>query len=112
MLSISKIESLNHGLDYYTKDNYYTKEEQKDFTQWYGNAAKLLGLKGTVEVNAFKKALYGVSRDGKFENEKKDNEKSDYISYASIYRFKKNCSEYLNNNNLSEVSKKKIQNIF
>jgi conjugative relaxase-like TrwC/TraI family protein len=111
MISISQIESLSHGLDYYTKDNYYSKDDQKEFTQWYGKAAKNLGLKGEVSFSAFQKALIGVSISGKIGIQTAKKETSDAISVDKIAEFKSDTSTYIQSLNIDNESKIKIHEI-
>ena len=59
MLSISRIDSLSHGLDYYSQDNYYAKEDQKEFSMWYGKTAVSANLSGPVLLKDFERALLG-----------------------------------------------------
>lgn len=105
MLSISKIESLNHGIDYYSKDNYYCKEEQEEieYTKWFGNAASELGLSGKVELKDFKKSLIGISENGKLGTSKKNN--ANNITYENLVNFKKDCYDYIINLDISQKSK-------
>lgn len=110
MISISKIESLLHGLDYYTKDNYYSKEEQKEFTQWYGKVAEILGLKGKVSLIDFKKALIGISSDKLGEKDESFEEEKN-VSDEVMKCFQKETASYINDLNISEQAKKDIKNI-
>ena len=107
MLSISKIESLKHGLDYYSKDNYYSKKEQSEieYTQWYGKAANELGLKGNVEFQDFKKSLSGISDKGKLGVSDSKRDKENHILYEKLVKFKNESVDYINNLSISEGSK-------
>lgn len=111
MLSISKIESLRHGLDYYSKDNYYSKEDQDEFTQWFGIAAKDLGLNGRVKFEDFKKSLSGISENGKLGLSDSKRNKENHISYEKLVKYKNESTDYINNLSISEVSKNSLLKI-
>ncbi|MBX9837768.1 MAG: relaxase domain-containing protein [Silvanigrellaceae bacterium] len=66
MLSIENV-SLSMGRSYYKKDNYYTKEESSEYSQWHGKSAQELGLSGKVDFKQFDNLLFGYSPDGKLE---------------------------------------------
>lgn len=45
---------------YHSKDNYYTKDQGEGQSQWSGNGARKLGLKGEVNAEDFKKLVHGI----------------------------------------------------
>lgn len=59
MLSVSNISSAGQGMSYYASDNYYTKEEGVENSEWYGEGAKELGLSGQIDKENFQKLLNG-----------------------------------------------------
>ncbi|MDJ0717499.1 MAG: MobF family relaxase [Prochloraceae cyanobacterium] len=63
MLSITTI-SPKQGEKYYRQENYYTNEEAKQHSQWWGKGAENLGLSGAIDSKDFKNLLYGKSPDG------------------------------------------------
>jgi conjugative relaxase-like TrwC/TraI family protein len=64
MLSLSNI-SPQQGENYFTRENYYSKEANQQNSCWFGKGASYLGLSGEVEAEIFKNLLYGVSPEGK-----------------------------------------------
>lgn len=64
MLSITTI-SPKQGEAYYKEENYYSKEEAKKHSGWFGRGAETFGLSGNVEAEDFKNLLHGKSPDGK-----------------------------------------------
>ncbi len=52
------------GESYYAKENYYSAEESVENSQWFGEGAKQLGLKGKVKPKQFKRLLYGELPNG------------------------------------------------
>lgn len=64
MLSISRLQNVNHAMTYYKTDNYYAKDEQIEYTQWLGQTADKLGLKGNINVEDFNKLLNGQNKKG------------------------------------------------
>ena len=64
MISMHNISSAGHALQYFSKDNYYTKEDGLSESEWFGKGAKFLGLTGQIEQKAFFDTL-----NGKFENQ-------------------------------------------
>lgn len=64
MLSITNIKP-KQGAKYYREENYYSKEEAKEKSQWSGRGAAALGLNGHVEKEAFENLLNGYSPDRK-----------------------------------------------
>ncbi len=63
MLSITKL-SPKQGEAYYKQENYYSKEEAKKHSEWFGRSAETFGLSGNVEAEDFKNLLHGKSPDG------------------------------------------------
>lgn len=64
MLSISNV-SPEQGANYFKQDNYYSKEEAAEQSQWFGKGAASLELSGHVESEPFKNLLEGYSPDRK-----------------------------------------------
>ncbi len=62
MMSFSAVGSDASG--YYSKDNYYTRDQQGEASAWQGKAAEALGLKGAVEEQQFADLLAGNLPDG------------------------------------------------
>jgi conjugative relaxase-like TrwC/TraI family protein len=58
MLSLAAVTP-HHGRTYYQQENYYTKAESTEFSNWAGTGAKEAGLEGVVEPKRFEKLLYG-----------------------------------------------------
>ena len=67
MLSIGKVKSSAEAAHYFTKDNYYTKSQGVEKSQWYGKGAQALRLDTTKQVDPteFKELL-----DGRHEGKK------------------------------------------
>ena len=59
MISMHNISSAGHALQYFSKDNYYTKEDGLSESEWVGKGAKFLGLTGQIEQKAFFDTLDG-----------------------------------------------------
>jgi len=66
MMSIGNITSAKGAAKYYTKADYYSKEEPNvDIkSNWYGKGAELLGLSGEVDMKMFSKLLEGNLPNG------------------------------------------------
>lgn len=66
MLTIANIKSSAKALDYYSRDNYYTKgsPEQLASSEWYGKGAEALNLEGTIDKDSFKQVLDGKLPNG------------------------------------------------
>ena len=64
MLSISNVTP-SQGANYFKQENYYSKEEAKEQSNWFGQGADALGLSGSVDSEQFKNLLEGYSPDGK-----------------------------------------------
>jgi len=66
MLSLANV-SAAQAENYYEKDDYYTQGDpdlQSD-SQWQGNGAEKLGLKGAVDKAIFQQLLHGQTPEGK-----------------------------------------------
>ena len=50
--------------NYYRQENYYSKEESKKNSEWYGQGAEELGLKGNIEGEDFSHLLHGELPNG------------------------------------------------
>ncbi len=50
--------------NYYRQENYYSKEESKKNSEWYGQGAEELGLKGNIEGEDFSQLLHGELPNG------------------------------------------------
>ncbi len=64
MLSISNVTP-SQGANYFKQENYYSKEEAEEQSNWFGQGADALGLSGSVDSEQFKNLLEGYSPDGK-----------------------------------------------
>lgn len=64
MLSVATI-TVGQAKNYYTDDNYYTKDQGVENSMWHGSLAGSMGLSGQVDVESFHKLLSGESLDGK-----------------------------------------------
>lgn len=64
MLSMAKLVSPGQAVAYYGKDNYYTRDELEDASQWFGEGARLLNLEGRVDPLDFEKILAGELPNG------------------------------------------------
>jgi conjugative relaxase-like TrwC/TraI family protein len=66
MLSLANLSSSSAASSYYEKDDYYAKDskEHQEASQWFGEGANKLGLKGNVEKEGFKNALEGKLPNG------------------------------------------------
>ncbi|MCU0537493.1 MAG: relaxase domain-containing protein [Hydrococcus sp. Prado102] len=63
MMSL-KVITPKQGEKYYQKENYYSKEESKQNSSWYGRGAEKIGLQGNVEGENFSKLLHGSLPNG------------------------------------------------
>ena len=63
MLSTSNL-SAAQAETYYTKEDYYSSEEEAHPTKWVGKGAAVLGLSGTVSQHEFSSLLSGEAPDG------------------------------------------------
>jgi conjugative relaxase-like TrwC/TraI family protein len=63
MMSL-KVITPKQGEKYYQKENYYSKEESKQNSSWYGRGADKLRLQGSVEGEDFSKLLHGELPNG------------------------------------------------
>ncbi|NJO93177.1 MAG: relaxase domain-containing protein [Hydrococcus sp. RM1_1_31] len=69
----TKVITPRQGESYYAKENYYSAEESVEQSEWIGQGAKKLGLKGQVTAKNFKKLLYGELPNGtRFRKRKKE----------------------------------------
>lgn len=50
---------------YYAKDNYYTKEQGEELSEWWGKGAAYLNLNGKVDAEKFKNLMDGKDPEGK-----------------------------------------------
>ncbi|MDJ0718730.1 MAG: MobF family relaxase, partial [Prochloraceae cyanobacterium] len=66
MLSITTI-SPKQGEKYYRQENYYTNEEAKQHSRWWGKGAESLGLSGAIDSKDFKNLLHGKSPNGEID---------------------------------------------
>ena len=58
MLTVSRV-TLAKGLNYYLKDNYYTKDGGIENSDWFGRGAKLVGLSGKIDSKNYSNLLAG-----------------------------------------------------
>ncbi|CAO1295233.1 unnamed protein product [Diamesa hyperborea] len=63
----ASLARLNSGASthYYAKENYYTKEEGIENSQWWGKGASYLDLSGKVDAEKFKNLMDGKDPEGK-----------------------------------------------
>jgi conjugative relaxase-like TrwC/TraI family protein len=64
MLSIGSIKSASGAASYYASDNYYTKGDAQEASEWFGKGASALGLEGRVEPSLFEAVLAGKLPNG------------------------------------------------
>ena len=66
VVSIGAVASPSQGISYYERDGYYAKDdpEHRSASAWAGRGATELGLKGSVDPDAFKSVLAGHVPDG------------------------------------------------
>ncbi|TXH13938.1 MAG: conjugative relaxase, partial [Gammaproteobacteria bacterium] len=74
MLSVSSVRSSGGAANYFAKDNYYTVSENEEAGIWHGKGAADLGLRGTVQKEAFEDILNGKLPNGQL-IEQKENRK-------------------------------------
>ncbi|AKM05477.1 MobF family relaxase [Burkholderia pyrrocinia] len=63
MLSLHNIASAAQTRNYFSKDNYYTQDENTEHSAWFGAGAARLGLAGQVQPAAFLNLLEGRVED-------------------------------------------------
>ncbi len=63
MISLAALKP-EQAAQYFKKDNYYSKDVQKENSRWSGKAASLLGLSGHVEASSFHNLCHGKAPDG------------------------------------------------
>jgi len=59
MISMHNVGSAGQALHYFSADNYYTKDEGLEHSEWFGKGAAQLGLSGQVEQQALLELLGG-----------------------------------------------------
>ena len=66
VVSIGAVASPSQGVSYYERDGYYAKDDPKhrNASAWAGRGAAELGLRGTVDPDAFKSVLAGHVPEG------------------------------------------------
>jgi len=64
MLSIATVKSAAGAAHYFGKDDYYLGEGPGEFSEWGGQGAETLGLKGEVTRENFEKVLNSTLPDG------------------------------------------------
>lgn len=64
MLSIYTLKSAGEASKYYKNDNYYAKEGIDSYSEWLGQGALKLNLKGSVAVEQFQSILEGHLPNG------------------------------------------------
>jgi conjugative relaxase-like TrwC/TraI family protein len=110
MLSISRLKNVNHAMTYYKTDNYYAKDQQDEYTQWLGNSAEKLGLKGKIKVDDFNKILNGQNKKG--ETLVKSKKVEQKISYEMYFKAKEEFKSIVDNIKLEESLKNSIVEIY
>lgn len=63
MLSLGKVTA-EKAINYYSKDNYYTKDQCIEHSEWFGFGCEALGLSGKINPEAFENLLYNRLPDG------------------------------------------------
>ncbi|KUY72659.1 AAA family ATPase [Burkholderia cepacia] len=63
MLSLHNIASAAQTRSYFSKDNYYTQDENSEHSAWFGAGATRLGLTGQVQPGVFLNLLEGRVED-------------------------------------------------
>ncbi|NJO93167.1 MAG: relaxase domain-containing protein [Hydrococcus sp. RM1_1_31] len=63
MMSL-KVITPKQGEHYYQKENYYSQEESKKNSEWFGRGAQNLGLQGNVEGEDFTNLVHGQLPSG------------------------------------------------
>ena len=109
MLSIAKLVSIEHAMNYYEHDNYYAKEEERGFTEWIGKTSEELGIIGKIKLDEFNKMLRGQNLKGEKLVQGKDKEQK--ISYESYFKFKSSLEKKLIHSSLESGLKEKIVEI-
>lgn len=59
MISLNNVGSAGQALHYFSKDNYYTKQDGLKHSEWFGKGAARLGLTGKIEQQPFLNLLRG-----------------------------------------------------
>ncbi len=59
MISLNNVGSAGQALHYFSKDNYYTKQDGLEHSAWFGKGATRLGLAGQIEQRTFLNLLRG-----------------------------------------------------
>ena len=59
MISMHNVGSAGQALHYFSADNYYTKDEGLEHSEWFGKGAARLGLSGQIDQQAFLELLGG-----------------------------------------------------
>ncbi|MDJ0680793.1 MAG: MobF family relaxase [Xenococcaceae cyanobacterium MO_167.B52] len=61
---VCSIGKLYAKVNDYAQDNYYTKNQGLENSQWYGQGAEILGLKGQVSTEDYNRAYQGIDSQG------------------------------------------------
>lgn len=61
---VCSIGKLYAKLQDYAQENYYTKNASLENSQWYGQGAETLGLKGQVSTEDYNRAYQGIDKEG------------------------------------------------
>ena len=110
MLSIYHLKNTAHALTYYKEDNYYSKADLKEeHTEWYGNAALELKLKGKVKLKDFDYILNGYDKNGVSIVNKKVKEQK--LTYEAYFKVKNNYEFILSEVKIEEDLKKGLSEI-
>ena len=65
MLSSSVIKNVGQASHYYNQqDNYYTREQGIEQSEWWGKGAEKLSLSGNVDTQTFNQLLLGIMPTG------------------------------------------------
>ena len=60
MLSLSVIRA-SQGRTYYRKENYYSKEDSREYSAWWGKGAEDISLQGEIQFKSFDNLLQGYT---------------------------------------------------
>ncbi len=65
MLSTCVVKNVGQASHYFSDgDNYYTKDEGVEQSEWYGKGAKNQNLDGKINKDTFERLLHGITPDG------------------------------------------------
>ncbi|HEY9844930.1 MAG TPA: MobF family relaxase [Candidatus Caenarcaniphilales bacterium] len=91
MLTIKNVTPAQ-GVNYFKQENYYSKEEAKQHSQWSQSGAAKFKLEGAVDGKAFKNLLEGYSPERKQVLTGKANKKNHRSAYDCTFSTPKSVS--------------------